>query len=99
MLMKNNSKIINNCQIGCKTKLKKLFFFGYIPAVNDLKTINKEIPQIESFPLELFFCETCKLGQINCIVDREILFPIFGFFVISLTSLSNMHKLVYYIST
>ncbi len=75
MLMKNNSKIINNCQIGCKTKLKKLFFFGYIPAVNDLKTINKEIPQIESFPLELFFCETCKLGQINCIVDREILFP------------------------
>ena len=73
--MKINSNIINKCQIGCKTKLKKLFFFGYIPAVNDLKKINNETAKIESFPLELFFCKICKLGQINCIVDREILFP------------------------
>ena len=73
--MKSNSKLINKCQIGCKNKLKQLFFFGYIPAVNDLKKITKGAAKVESYPLELFYCENCKLGQINCIVDREILFP------------------------
>ena len=75
MLMVNNSKIVNKCQVGCKTKLKKIFFFGYIPAVNDLKSVHKETAKIESYPLELLFCNSCKLGQISCIVDREILFP------------------------
>ena len=72
--MKSNSKIINKCQIGCKNKLKQLFFFGYIPAVNDLKKTTKEQLKLDHI-IELFYCENCKLGQINCIVDREILFP------------------------
>ena len=75
MLVKNNSKIVNKCQVGCNNALKKIFFFGYIPAVNDLKSIKEETSKIESYPLELLFCNNCKLGQISCIVDREILFP------------------------
>jgi len=69
------SKIIKNCQLGCKSKLQDLFFFGYVPSVNSLRDSEKRNISEQFFPLDLLICPECKLGQISCIVDRQILFP------------------------
>ena len=61
MLMKSNSKLINKCQVGCKNKLKQLFFFGYIPAVNDLKKLQKEQLKLNHIHLSYFIVKIVNL--------------------------------------
>lgn len=63
---------INKCRI-CKTTLDNPFLsLGSLPPANNLPENNYQSEK--KYPLELVFCNKCKLVQLNYIVDPEILF-------------------------
>ena len=63
---------INKCRI-CKTTLDNPFLsLGSLPPANNLPKNNYHYE--EKYPLELVFCNKCKLVQLNYLVDPEILF-------------------------
>ena len=63
---------INKCRI-CKTNLNEPFLsLGYLPPANNLPQNNYE-PE-DKYPLELVFCNKCKLVQLNYVVNPEKLF-------------------------
>ena len=63
---------INKCRI-CKTTLDNPFLsLGSLPPANNLPKNNYHYE--EKYPLELVFCNNCKLVQLNYLVDPEILF-------------------------
>lgn len=69
------SKSLTTCQICHNDKLESVQFFAFIPPVNQMPTIGTIPQEQRSYPLELFRCPKCSLGQIGCEVDAEILFP------------------------
>ena len=69
------SKIVIECQLGCKSKLQDLLFLGYVSSVNSMRSSSEKNISETFFPLDLLICPTCKIGQISCIVDKEVLFP------------------------
>ena len=71
----NSSKIINTCQICNSNNLNQILDLGYLPSVNDFQNIAKEQKEQIFFPSKLLQCNSCKLVQLSCIVDKEILFP------------------------
>lgn len=73
--IKNNSKLVTKCQISGLKNLKSILFLGYLPPVNSLKKINSDAAEEKFFPAELLYCQTSKLVQLSCIVDKKILFP------------------------
>jgi hypothetical protein len=73
--MKNKFRIINSCQISGDKNLKKIISLGNLPSVNsafDIKSGNK--PEF-FFPTDLYYSHKSKMAQLNCIVDKKILFP------------------------
>ena len=71
----NSSKPVIRCQISNSKKLNSIIFLGYLPPVNTLRKINSTPVEEKSFPAELLYCNTSKLAQLGCIVDKKILFP------------------------
>ena len=69
------AKIITKCQLCSRKNLKDLFFFGYLPSVNSIRSLTSKRDSEFFFPLNLLICQNCKLGQISCIINKEILFP------------------------
>lgn len=70
-----NFKYIKKCQVSGSKKLKKILSLGSIPFVNDTHKINSNNLTTISAPLELYYCPTSKLVQLNIEVDKKILFP------------------------
>ena len=70
-----NFKYIKKCQVSGSKKLKKILSLGSIPFVNDTHKINSNNLMTISAPLELYYCPTSKLVQLNIEVDKKILFP------------------------
>ena len=71
----NSSKIINTCQICNSNNLSQILNLGYLPSVNDFQNISENQKEQIFFPSKLLQCNSCKLVQLSCIVDKEILFP------------------------
>jgi hypothetical protein len=49
---------------------------GFLPPVNLLNSTETENIILETFALELFKCENCKLIQISKTLDKDIVFPV-----------------------
>lgn len=63
------------CQFCESIKLYSILDLGYLPPVNLLRPFGVDNLSQESFQLELFVCENCKLVQISNILDYDIVFP------------------------
>lgn len=74
-MKEKSSKPVTRCQISNSKKLNSIIFLGYLPPVNTLRKINSTPVEEKSFPAELLYCNTSKLAQLGCIVDKKILFP------------------------
>ena len=70
-----SSKIIQKCQICGSKEFKDVLNLGYLPSVNDFQEIKNDQEEQIFFPSKLIQCQNCKLVQLSCIVDKEILFP------------------------
>lgn len=70
-----SSKVINKCQICNSKELFEILDLGYLPSVNDFQNINESQNEQLFFPSKILQCKKCKLVQLSCIVDKEILFP------------------------
>jgi hypothetical protein len=73
--MKKIYKIINSCQISGDNKLVKIISLGNLPSVNSAFSIEKSAKPEFFFPAELYYSQKSKMAQLNCIVDKKILFP------------------------
>ncbi len=74
MSEKSTSQPLRECQICANRDLQSVQFFAYIPPVNQMPTIGAIPEEQKAYPLELFRCPKCSLGQIGLEVDANILF-------------------------
>ncbi|MBF0187029.1 MAG: class I SAM-dependent methyltransferase [Magnetococcales bacterium] len=63
------------CQVCHGKQLESILFLGYLPPVNQMRTIGETPFEQPSYPAELLYCPECDLVQIGLIVDPEVLFP------------------------
>jgi hypothetical protein len=70
-----SSVAIDKCQVCGSQNLKLILFLGYLPPVNEFKTVGSKIEEQPSYPANVVMCQDCKLMQLGCIVDAKILFP------------------------
>src|SRR5208282_3225476 len=70
-----NSHVVTHCQICNNSQLKPVVFLGYLPPVNEMIAIGFLLEERPAFPTLLLFCPQCKLVQLSCAVNKEILFP------------------------
>jgi len=69
------SHIVKNCQICQNSDLKPVLFLGFLPPVNEMISIGAPLEERPAFPTLLLFCPKCKLVQLSCAVNKEVLFP------------------------
>jgi nucleoside-diphosphate-sugar epimerase len=70
-----DSKAVTQCQNCGSGDLKSALFFGFVPPVNEMHSIDSAADVEMRFPLELLRCTVCTLVQIGYEVDPRILFP------------------------
>lgn len=70
-----SSFVVERCQ-GCGDKdMEPILFLGFLPPVNQMRTIGQCPKEQPSYPAQLLFCPRCTLVQLGLIVDPHILFP------------------------
>lgn len=69
------SRPITKCQACNNSTLESFLFVGYIPPVNTMPLVGRELEEQRAFPLELIGCPECKLVQIGLEVNADVLFP------------------------
>jgi hypothetical protein len=69
------SVVVDRCQVCGHTGLESVLFLGYLPPVNQMRTIGQRPFEQPAYPAELLRCTQCQLVQIGLIVDPQILFP------------------------
>ncbi len=69
------SEVVGRCQVCDSPKLDSIFFLGYLPPVNQMRTMGERPHEQPAYPAELLYCPKCKLVQLGLIVDPHILFP------------------------
>lgn len=69
------SVVVDQCQVCGKRDLESVLFLGYLPPVNQMRTIGERPHEQPSYPAEVLHCSKCQLVQIGLIVDPAILFP------------------------
>jgi hypothetical protein len=69
------SVVVDACQICGNRDLESVLFLGYLPPVNQMRTIGERPHEQPAYPAELLRCTQCQLVQIGLIVDPAILFP------------------------
>jgi hypothetical protein len=52
-----------------------VLFLGYLPPVNQMRTIGERPHEQPAYPAELLHCGKCQLVQLGLVVDPAILFP------------------------
>ena len=65
---------ITKCRICGNKYLKKFLSLGKTPLANHFLTKEQIKEEEKSFPLEICFCENCKLVQLTYIVPPELMF-------------------------
>lgn len=69
------SIVVDRCQVCESADLESVLFLGYLPPVNQMRTIGARPAEQPAYPAELLHCRKCSLVQIGLIVDPAILFP------------------------
>jgi len=69
------SVVVDRCQVCGGADLQSTLFLGYLPPVNQMRTIGARPHEQPAYPAELLLCRTCQLVQLGLIVDPAILFP------------------------
>ncbi len=69
------SVVVDRCQVCGSAELESVLFLGYLPPVNQMRTIGARPHEQPSYPAELLRCRRCELVQLGLIVDPAILFP------------------------
>lgn len=67
--------LVESCQICGSNQLESILFLGYLPPVNQMRTIGQRPDTQPAYPAEWLMCPHCKLVQLGLIVDPAILFP------------------------
>ena len=70
-----SSVVVERCQICNYAPLRSILFIGYLPPVNQMRTIGVLPKEQPSYPALWLACPQCTLVQLGLIVDKEILFP------------------------
>jgi hypothetical protein len=69
------SVVVDRCQVCGSRDLESVLFLGYLPPVNQMRTVGERPHEQPAYPAELLRCPRCQLVQIGLIVDPAILFP------------------------
>jgi len=69
------SVVVDRCQVCGAADLESVLFLGFLPPVNQMRTIGARPHEQPSYPAELLRCRQCELVQLGLIVDPAILFP------------------------
>lgn len=69
------SVVVERCQVCESPDLESVLFLGYLPPVNQMRTVGQRPHEQPAYPAELLRCKKCQLVQIGLIVDPAILFP------------------------
>lgn len=69
------SVVVDRCQVCGGVDLQSTLFLGYLPPVNQMRTIGQRPHEQPAYPAELLLCRTCQLVQLGLVVDPAILFP------------------------
>src|SRR5215472_16220890 len=69
------SVVIERCQVCDHAPLAPVLFLGYLPPVNQMRTIAEMPHEQPAYPALVLSCAQCSLVQLGLIVDKEILFP------------------------
>ena len=67
-----NYTIIDKCRFCNSSNLEKYLDLGDMPLVNNL--LNSPDDKHGKAPLRLFWCNNCKMSQLDCVVDPKDLF-------------------------
>jgi hypothetical protein len=70
-----SSVVVDSCQSCGSTKLEDHLFLGYMPPVNQMRSIGAVPAEQPSYPTSLLYCPQCELVQLGLTVDPEIIFP------------------------
>lgn len=70
-----SSIVVERCQICDYAPLEQILFLGYLPPVNQMRTIGEFPKEQPAYPALWLRCPRCTLVQLGLIVDKEILFP------------------------
>jgi len=70
-----SSVAIDRCQVCDGTDLKSILFLGYLPPVNQMRSIGEKPFEQPSYPAEMLLCGNCELVQLGLSVDPAIIFP------------------------
>lgn len=70
-----SSVVVDRCQVCGDAALETVLFLGYMPPVNQMRTIGDRPHEQPSYPAEVLRCPTCNLVQLGLIVDPCVLFP------------------------
>jgi hypothetical protein len=73
--MAESSYVVRECQVCRSSALTPVAFAGYLPPVNQLRTIDAPIAEQPAYPARVLHCESCQLVQLALVVDPRILFP------------------------
>ena len=69
------SVVVERCQVCDSPDLESVLFLGYLPPVNQMRSVGQRPHEQPAYPAELLRCRKCQLVQIGLIVDPAILFP------------------------
>ena len=70
-----SSVVVERCQICNYAPLRQILFAGYLPPVNQMRTIGQLPTEQPAYPALWLACPQCTLVQLGLIVDKQILFP------------------------
>jgi len=70
-----SSVVVERYQICAYAPLAQVLFLGYLPPVNQMRTIGELPREQPAYPALVLACPQCSLVQLGLIVDKEILFP------------------------
>ena len=66
---------VESCQVCGSSALENVLFLGYMPPVNQMRTIGEVPHEQPSYPTSLLYCSQCELVQLGLVVDQAIIFP------------------------
>ncbi|HTR60603.1 MAG TPA: class I SAM-dependent methyltransferase [Candidatus Binataceae bacterium] len=66
---------IESCQVCGSEAVENVLFLGYMPPVNQMRTIGELPHEQPSYPTTLLYCSRCELVQLGLCVDQAIIFP------------------------
>jgi hypothetical protein len=70
-----SSVVVKRCQVCDNPDLQPSIFLGYLPPVNQMRTIGERPHEQPAYPAQWLYCPKCQLVQLGLIVDPHVLFP------------------------